>query len=180
MEKFITRPNCAFCALYVDSATRMLLLFFFGSLLSFNRSDTILTCLKTCIWNPGTYRHKIVRLSSAQFGLVMFDQKIAVYRAFSHQNKSRVCEPKWMSQKIQKWDVFDRQGVGVESLRGGGELLALLAFQQFSIPSPFSDLSAKPKALKTFSNSVVWAFRKNGLNKLNDFFDVFFWLKPLI
>ena len=28
-------------------------------------------CLNTCFWNPGTYRHKIVRLSSAQFGLVM-------------------------------------------------------------------------------------------------------------
>ena len=30
-----------------------------------------LTCLKTCLWNPGTYRLKIVRLSSAHFGLVM-------------------------------------------------------------------------------------------------------------
>ena len=29
------------------------------------------TYLNTCPWNPGTYRHKIVRLSSAQFGLVM-------------------------------------------------------------------------------------------------------------
>ena len=29
------------------------------------------TCLKISFWNPGTYRHKIVRLSSAQFGLVM-------------------------------------------------------------------------------------------------------------
>ena len=28
------------------------------------------TCLNTCIWNQGTYRHKIVRLSSAQFELV--------------------------------------------------------------------------------------------------------------
>ena len=30
-------------------------------------------CLKTCLWNPGRYRHKIVRLASAQFGLVMFE-----------------------------------------------------------------------------------------------------------
>ena len=30
-----------------------------------------LTCLKTCLWNPGTYRHKVVLLSSAQNGLVM-------------------------------------------------------------------------------------------------------------
>ena len=29
------------------------------------------TCLQVCPWNPGTNRHKIVRLSSAQFGLVM-------------------------------------------------------------------------------------------------------------
>ena len=31
------------------------------------------TCLKICPWNPGTYRHKILRLSSAQIGLVMFE-----------------------------------------------------------------------------------------------------------
>ena len=29
------------------------------------------TCLNTCLWNPGTCRYKIVRLFSAQFGLVM-------------------------------------------------------------------------------------------------------------
>ena len=29
------------------------------------------TYFKTCLWNPGTYRHKIVLLSTAQFGLVM-------------------------------------------------------------------------------------------------------------
>ena len=29
------------------------------------------TCLKIYLCNPGTYRHKIMRLSSAQFGLVM-------------------------------------------------------------------------------------------------------------
>ena len=29
------------------------------------------TRLKTCLWNPGTYRHKILRLSSAQSGLVI-------------------------------------------------------------------------------------------------------------
>ena len=29
------------------------------------------TCLRISFWNPGTYRHKIVRLSSAEFGLVM-------------------------------------------------------------------------------------------------------------
>ena len=29
------------------------------------------TCLNTCLWNPATYRHKTVRLSSAQFGLIM-------------------------------------------------------------------------------------------------------------
>ena len=29
------------------------------------------TYFKTCLWNPGTYRYKIVLLSSEQFGLVM-------------------------------------------------------------------------------------------------------------
>ena len=29
------------------------------------------TYFKTCLWNPGTYRHKTVLLSSAQFGVVM-------------------------------------------------------------------------------------------------------------
>ena len=29
------------------------------------------TGLKICLWNPGTYRHKSVRLSSAQFSLVI-------------------------------------------------------------------------------------------------------------
>ena len=29
------------------------------------------TYFKTCLWNPGTYRHKIGILSSAEFGLVM-------------------------------------------------------------------------------------------------------------
>ena len=29
-------------------------------------------CLNTCLWNLGTHRHKIARLSSAQFCLVMF------------------------------------------------------------------------------------------------------------
>ena len=67
---------CALCVLvnfsrYFFFFNIILLLFFFCSLLSFDRSDKVLTCLKACLWNPGTYRHKIVLLSSAQFGLVM-------------------------------------------------------------------------------------------------------------
>ena len=69
-QQNFTRPNCAFCALLEDSEKRTLPLFLFCSLFSFDRSDKIFTCLKTCLWNPGTYRHKIVLLSSAQFGLV--------------------------------------------------------------------------------------------------------------
>ena len=34
-------------------------------------SDKNFTCLKTCLWNPRTCRHKTVRLSSAQFDLVL-------------------------------------------------------------------------------------------------------------
>ena len=44
----------------------LLLLFHF-----IDHSDINSTSLKTCLWNPGTYRHKIVRLSSAQLSLVM-------------------------------------------------------------------------------------------------------------
>ena len=40
-------------------------IFISGSCLHFG------TCLKTCLWNSGTYRHKIVQLSNAPFGLVM-------------------------------------------------------------------------------------------------------------
>ena len=29
------------------------------------------TCLRVCLWNPGTYRRRTVRLSSSPFGLVM-------------------------------------------------------------------------------------------------------------
>ena len=30
------------------------------------------TCLNTCVWNPGTYRHKIVRLSSVMLNFLIF------------------------------------------------------------------------------------------------------------
>ena len=34
-------------------------------------STYIRTCLKTFLWNPGTIRQQVLRLSNAQFGLVM-------------------------------------------------------------------------------------------------------------
>ena len=43
----------------------------FCSFIFFYSFDKILTRLRTCLWNPGINRHIIVRLSSAQFGLVM-------------------------------------------------------------------------------------------------------------
>ena len=45
-----------------------------------SRSDKILTYLKTGLWNPGTYRHKTVRLSNAQFGFVMIFIFLTVFR----------------------------------------------------------------------------------------------------
>ena len=42
------------------------------------------TCCKISFWNPGTYRHKIVCLSSAQFGLVMLTWKLNYKRFFFH------------------------------------------------------------------------------------------------
>ena len=52
------------------------LFFFFCSLTFFDRSDKILTCIKTWLWNPRTYRRKFVLLSSAQFGLLRINTKI--------------------------------------------------------------------------------------------------------
>ena len=84
--KTITRPNCSFYELLATFSTRTLpfrqnhsnKIGFRNKDAPFptksfrqDRSDKILTCSKTCIWNPGTCRHKIVCLSSAQFGLVM-------------------------------------------------------------------------------------------------------------
>ena len=37
----------------------------------FDSFDTNLTCLETCLWNPGTSRRKIVRLFSAHLVLVI-------------------------------------------------------------------------------------------------------------
>ena len=70
---FITRPKCALCELWADSAARTLPLIFFCSFIFFDHSDKILTYLKTCLWNPDTCRHKILRLYSAQFRFVMFE-----------------------------------------------------------------------------------------------------------
>ena len=62
----------------------------FVSLLSFDCSDKVLTCLKACLRNPGTYRPKIVRLSSAQFVVVMFFvqslKKIGATNDSKHRN----------------------------------------------------------------------------------------------
>ena len=43
----------------------------FCSFIFFDRSDKIFTFLKTCLRTPETFKHQIMRLSSAQFGLVM-------------------------------------------------------------------------------------------------------------
>ena len=72
MRFFITRPKCTFCEKKALSATRTLPLFFF-SFISFDCSVTKLKCLKTCFLNPGTYKHKNVRISSAQLGIVMLN-----------------------------------------------------------------------------------------------------------
>ena len=55
---------------------------------SFFKSDKIKTSLKTGLWNPATYRYKIVRISSAQFGLVMI------------QKQSFVNAEKWPGRQI--------------------------------------------------------------------------------
>ena len=47
----------------------------------FDRSDKTLTCLKICLWNPGTYRQNIERLSSAQFGLAGL-LSLVIYKSY--------------------------------------------------------------------------------------------------
>ena len=83
-----------------------ILLFLFCSFIFFDHSDTILTCLKTCSWNPGTYRHKIVGISSAQFGHVK-----------SRKGKYELASLRWLfttlgqtldenvSAKMSKWNL---------------------------------------------------------------------------
>ena len=45
------------------------------------------TCLRISFWNPGIYRHKTMRLSSAQFGLVMlFMEKCLSYNFIVWKN----------------------------------------------------------------------------------------------
>ena len=46
---------CIVCGFHNKDAP----LFFFCSLLSFDSSDKNLTCLRTCLWIPGTYRPKL-------------------------------------------------------------------------------------------------------------------------
>ena len=48
------------------------------------------TYFKTCLWNPGTYRHKIVLLSSAQFGLVKVQHVYSMQKIWYSKNSFRV------------------------------------------------------------------------------------------
>ena len=54
-----TRSKCLFCEFLADSAKRPISLIFLSFCVSFDRSDEMLACLKTCLLIP------IVRLSSA-------------------------------------------------------------------------------------------------------------------
>ena len=53
---------------------------------SLNCSDEALRCLKTCLWSQETYRHKIVRLSSAQLGLVILTKCNEIFKNFKRKN----------------------------------------------------------------------------------------------
>ena len=56
------------------------------------------TYLKTFLWNPGTYRRKIVRLSSAQFGLVL--------NVTNSENLSSQCSEKKVITFLFVWNFF--------------------------------------------------------------------------
>ena len=60
-----TRPNCKRIPQQGNSVVFFCLFFYFDCPVE------VLACLKSCLWNPGAYRHKIVSISSAQFGPVM-------------------------------------------------------------------------------------------------------------
>ena len=51
------QPNSLFSELYAYSSTRTLPLVFIFSLVFFNRSDKIVTTLKTCLWFPESHTH---------------------------------------------------------------------------------------------------------------------------
>ena len=54
-----------------QSPQQGVLLDLFVSLAFFDRSDKTLTFLNTCLWKLETYTHQSVRLTKAQFGLVI-------------------------------------------------------------------------------------------------------------
>ena len=87
----IRRPNCAFCEMWAVSATRMLPLFYFCSFMFFD--------LPTKFWNPWTYRYKIVRLSSAQFGLVMNPGHSGIDHVVKLIDPDRLMHRNWSTHK---------------------------------------------------------------------------------
>ena len=120
-RKRITRPNCVFCELYADSAARMrsfVLFLFFHLLWSLRQNSTY---LRICPSIPRTYRHKIVRLSSANFGLIMRNwivfRKNVQHVLCEHVQRNIIFESKLISDFFHK--TSSRPGVNIWFFRWG-------------------------------------------------------------
>ena len=62
----------------------------------------------TCLWNPGTYRRKIMLLSSAQFGLVM-GQLLAFHDLQFLKNQAGLLNLKNLENQTKQKQVFTRK-----------------------------------------------------------------------
>ena len=84
------------------------------------------TCLNISLWNQGTYRHKIVLLSSAQLGLVMFLDAI------------RCISECW--ENVLFWEKFHSKLIGKLS---NWEMLVQSETKKNSLQEDYDDLFLK-------------------------------------
>ena len=101
----------------MEFGTRTLSLFFIYFFVCFDCSDKILKCFKTCLKISENYTQQIVRLSSAQFGLVM--NSIVCMR------QVRIFSTFWIQWLIRKQLVLSK-----EKCENGSEFFTLTDSKQ--------------------------------------------------
>ena len=109
------------------------------------------TCLKISFWKPGTYRHKIMRLSSAQFGLVKYFLKIqnlapAPFRALAHL---------YTGFTTCYWRLIRKIALISNLLGGRSFRYCLTRSDSFSLRREVNLLKLKPLTLTTSSFNIV-------------------------
>ena len=112
------------------------------------------TCLKVCLWNRGTRRHKIIRLSSAKFGLVM-EPLFAV---------SLNIEVIWNSSSDRKGKFMDAVACLYQNHKSPSEKPTQM--------SNFASKSAKVQGLSFRSSTLAYCSRKPSKILCNDRDDV--------